>query len=216
MAKLKAIAGYTPLFARAFPRQEDPITPESWGKAVGAYVRTLMTPAPFDRFLQGNDTALPALAQAGLRTFMAMGCASCHNGAGVGGTMYQKFGMTEEYWKATSSAAIDKGRFDVTQSPDDLYVFKVPSLRNVARTPPYFHDGSVPTLPDAVRIMARVQLGRQIDDMQVTQIVAFLESLTGPVPANFATAPVPTTRCGSEDRCPRQPPRPLAQSSIAW
>ena len=96
----------------------------------------------------------------------------------------------EEYWKATGSSTIDKGRVDVTQDPADTYVFKVPTLRNVALTPPYFHDGSVATLPEAVRVMARVQLGRTLSDADVTSIVAFLETLTGPLPADFATAPV--------------------------
>ena len=189
MAKLKAIPGYAPLFARAFSREEDPITPDNWGKAIGAYVRTLITPAPFDAFLQGGDRALTTAAQTGLRTFIQTGCATCHNGVGVGGTMYQKFGVKEDYWAATGSATVDKGRFDVTQDPADLYVFKVASLRNVAMTPPYFHDGSVATLPEAVRIMARVQLGRTLKAGEVTEIVAFLESLTGPLPADFVTAP---------------------------
>ena len=89
MAKIKAIPGYAPLFAGAFPREEDPITPDNWGKAIGAYVRTLLTPAPFDAFLQGDDRALTTAAQTGLRTFIQTGCATCHNGVGVGGTMYR-------------------------------------------------------------------------------------------------------------------------------
>jgi len=104
--------------------------------------------------------------------------------------MFQKFGVVEEYWKATGSPEVDKGRFGFTKDPADLYVFKVPSLRNVAMTPPYFHDGSVATLPEAVRIMARVQLGRTLTAGEVTEIVAFLESLTGPSPADFVTAPI--------------------------
>jgi cytochrome c peroxidase len=190
MARLKAIAGYAPLFARAFPREDTPITQDNWGKAIGAYVRTLLTPAPFDAFLAGDDAALTASAKSGLRTFIEVGCASCHNGVGIGGSMYQKFGVTEDYWRATGSTAIDKGRFDVTQDPGDLYVFKVASLRNVAMTPPYFHDGSVATLPDAVRVMARVQLGRALTDAQVTDLVAFLGSLTGRMPSSFVTAPI--------------------------
>jgi len=120
---------------------------------------------------------------------MQIGCVGCHNGVGVGGSMYQKFGLVEDYWKATASPSIDKGRFDVTQDTVDTYVFKVPSLRNVAMTPPYFHDGSVSTLPAAVRVMARVQLGRTLADREVADIVAFLESLTGRLPADFVTAP---------------------------
>ena len=103
--------------------------------------------------------------------------------------MFQKFGLVEEYWKATGSPEPDKGRFDVTKDPADLYVFKVPSLRNVAMTPPYFHDGSVATLPEAVRVMARVQLGRTLTDEQINRIVTFLESLTGKLPASFTEIP---------------------------
>ncbi len=199
MAKLKAIPGYAPLFALAFPREDTPITPDNWGKAIGAYMRTLVTPAPFDAFLRGDEGALTTAAQRGLRTFIAVGCATCHNGVGIGGSMYQKFGVTEDYWRATGSTKVDQGRFDVTQNPGDLYVFKVASLRNVAMTPPYFHDGSVATLPEAVRIMGRVQLGRTLTDGEVTDIVAFLSSLTGPLPANFLTAPIlPVASYGAE------------------
>ncbi len=188
MARLAAIPGYRELFARAFPGPTDPVTPENWGKAIGAYERTLVTPSPFDRYLEGDEGALTAEAQAGLRAFMQLGCAGCHNGAGVGGGMFQKFGLVEDYWKETGSPTPDKGRFDVTHADADLYVFKVPILRNVARTPPYFHDGSVATLPEAVRIMAKVQLGQTLTDGQVRELVAFLDSLTGPLPESFATA----------------------------
>ena len=189
MAKLKAIRGYAPLFARAFPGEADPMTPENWGRAVGAYVRTLLTPAPFDAFLGGDDTALAETARAGLKTFMDVGCASCHGGVAIGGGTYRKFGVVEDYWKATASPTVDRGRIDVSQDPADLYVFKVAGLRNVAMTPPYFHDGSVATLSDAVQVMARVQLGRTLDRRQIDAIVAFLESLTGTMPLDFVTAP---------------------------
>ncbi len=190
MARLKQIPEYGRRFAKAFPGEPDPITPEHWGQAIGAYERTLVTPSPLDAYLAGNETALTAEAKAGLRQFIQVGCVSCHNGVGVGGGMYQKFGLLEEYWKATGSTTIDKGRVDVTHDPADTYVFKVPSLRNVAMTPPYFHDGSVATLPEAVRIMARVQLARTLTEEQIGQIVAFLESLTGTLPESFARAPV--------------------------
>lgn len=193
MARLKAIPGYPHLFAKAFPNDKDPVTPENWGKAIGAYERTLVTPAPFDAYLEGNERALSARAQAGLREFMQLGCARCHNGAGVGGGMFQKFGLVEEYWKETGSPKPDKGRFDVTKNDADLYVFKVPILRNVARTPPYFHDGSVATLPEAVRVMAKVQLGKTLSEKQIADVVAFLDSLTGKMPETFATAvPLPS------------------------
>jgi len=188
MAKLNAIPGYPALFARAFPNDKEPVTPENWGKAIGADVRTLVTPSPFDAYLEGNARALSAEAESGLREFIQLGCAGCHNGAGIGGGMFRKFGVVEDYWKETGSATPDKGRFDVTHNDADLYVFKVPILRNVTRTPPYFHDGSVATLPEAVRIMGKVQLGKTLSETQIAQLVAFLDSLTGKIPENFATA----------------------------
>jgi cytochrome c peroxidase len=188
--RLSRIPGYTPLFKAAFPDEPQPMTLRNIAKAVGAYERTLVTPSPFDGYLAGNQEALPSAARAGLEKFINTGCVACHNGVGVGGGMYQKFGVVEDYWKATGSDPIDKGRFDVTKNPDDLYVFRVASLRNVAMTPPYFHDGSVATLPEAVKVMARVQLGVTLNDADTRDIVAFLERLTGELPANFAAAPV--------------------------
>ena len=188
--RLARIPGYPPLFKAAFPDDPQPITLRNIATAIGAYERTLVTPSPFDAYLAGNQEALPPTAKAGLEKFINTGCVACHNGVGIGGGMYQKFGVVEDYWKATGSDPIDKGRFDVTKDPDDLYVFRVASLRNVAMTPPYFHDGSVATLPDAVKVMARVQLGVRLNDADTGDIVAFLQSLTGELPANFATAPV--------------------------
>jgi len=189
MARLKAIPGYPTRFAQAFPNETDPITPENWARAIGAYERTLVTPAPFDAYLAGQASALSSAQEAGLREFVQTGCPACHNGAGDGGGIFQKFGLVEDYWKATGSPEPDKGRFDVTHDSNDLYFFKVPSLRNVARTPPYFHDGSVATLPEAVRVMARVQLGKTLTEAQTGRIVTFLESLTGTLPAGFAEPP---------------------------
>jgi cytochrome c peroxidase len=190
IAKLKAIPDYAAMFQKAFPDETDPITPDNWGKAIGAYERTLVTPSRFDAFLTGQIDALTATEREGLRRFMNIGCSGCHDGRGVGGGTFQKFGVVEEYWKQTGTPDIDKGRFDVTHDEADLYVFKVPSLRNVAMTPPYFHDGSVHTTPEAVRIMAKVQLGRTLGDKETAEIVAFLESLTGRLPEDFASAPV--------------------------
>lgn len=190
MARIKSIQGYADLFRKAFPGDQDPVVAANWGRAIGAYERTLVTPSPFDDYLAGNIQAIDAPARAGLRTFIDTGCAACHRGVGVGGGMFQKFGVVEDYWKETHSQAIDKGRFDVTRDPADMYVFKVPSLRNVAMTPPYFHDGSVATLPEAVRVMGKVQLGRDLSTRDVDAIVAFLDTLTGRLPGNFEGAPV--------------------------
>jgi cytochrome c peroxidase len=190
MAKLKAIPGYSAMFAKAFPDEQDPVNQQNWGKAIGAYERTLITPSRFDDYLKGSPGALTPVEQRGLRKFMEIGCSACHSGPGVGGDMYQKFGIMEEYWKETGSKSIDKGRFDVTHNPNDMYVFKVPSLRNVAMSPPYFHDGSVNSLPQAVRTMAQVQLGKTLDDEDVNELVAFLQSLTGKLPDEFVNAPI--------------------------
>jgi cytochrome c peroxidase len=193
-ARMRAL-GYQNLFDEAFPNEKDAVNAENWATAIGAYERTLLTPAPFDRYLKGDTRAISADAKAGLDKFMSYGCAGCHNGSTVGGQSFQKFGLTEEYWKATGSVEMpqlqgrDKGKFHDTGKEEDMWVFKVPQLRNVAMTPPYFHDGSVATLNDAVRVMARVQLGRQLNDEDVKQIVAFLGTLTGEVPKQFAQAP---------------------------
>ncbi|MBI3274619.1 MAG: cytochrome-c peroxidase, partial [Methylocystis sp.] len=139
MAKLAAIAGYRDLFAKAFPGENNPITVENWANAIGAFERSLLTPSKFDAFLTGNANALAAAERTGLRKFMDVGCVECHSGAGVGGETFEKFGVIEDYWKETGGAEPDKGRFDVTKQDADLYVFKVSSLRNVAKTAPYFH-----------------------------------------------------------------------------
>lgn len=187
--------GYLPLFKAAYPADEKPVSVENWSKAIGAFERTLLTPAPFDKFLKGDAQALSKTAKLGLEKFINTGCAGCHNGVTVGGQSYQKFGITQDYWLVTGSTPIeafkgyDKGRFHDTKDEADAFMFKVPQLRNVAVTPPYFHDGSVATLPQAVRVMAQLQLGKQLSDEDVSHIVSFLESLTGEVPADFAKVP---------------------------
>lgn len=186
MSKLKAIPAYADAFAKAFPGDKDPINSKNWGVAVGAFERTLLTPSKFDAFLAGDVAALSKQQQAGLRKFIDLGCASCHNGAGLGGNSFQKFGVVSDYWKETGVANPDSGRADVTKNDADLYVFKVASLRNVAKTGPYFHDGSVDDLTKAVKIMGKTQLGQELSQEDAADIVAFLGALTGPVPANYS------------------------------
>src|SRR5262249_48147487 len=180
---------YAPLLKAAFPGNPHPMPGENIAKAMGTYERTLVTPSPFDRYLAGDVNALSPRARGGLATFIHTGCVMCHNGVLVGGGRYRKFGVVEDYWKATGSQTIDNGRADVTNNPDDSYVFRVASLRNVAMTAPYFHDGSVATLPEAVRVMGRGRVGVNRGARETGGIVAFLESLTGELPANFATVP---------------------------
>ena len=190
------VLGYQSWFEKAFAGDAKPLSADNWGKAIGAYERTLLTPAPFDRFLKGDTQALSPQAKLGLNKFIDTGCAACHSGVSVGGQMYQKFGITQDYWLATGSTekeafkGYDKGRFHDTKNEADAFIFKVPQLRNVAVTPPYFHDGSVASLPQAVRVMAQLQLGKQLPEEDVAHIVSFLESLSGEVPADFAKAPV--------------------------
>jgi cytochrome c peroxidase len=190
MAKVKAIPGYTALFQQAFPGEADPISADNWGKAIGAFERTLVSPSRFDDYLGGKSDALSAAEREGLRTFIDTGCVECHKGPGLGGLGFRKFGVVSDYWKATGSHDIDKGRFGVTNDPADLYKFKVAGLRNVAMTAPYFHDGAADGLPKAVRIMAKVQLDTDLSDTDVNEIVTFLGSLTGAVPEGFERAPV--------------------------
>ena len=185
VAKLTEL-GYLPKFRAAYPDDAQALSAANFGRALQSYQATLTTPAPFDRFLGGDDTALTERQKSGLTTFIATGCAACHNGVNLGGTMLQKFGVTKDYWLETRSEKPDVGRFAVTKKEEDRYVFRVPMLRNVAKTAPYFHDGSVDRLDRAVRVMASVQLGKTLDDDTVASIVSFLESLTGDIPGNYA------------------------------
>lgn len=196
--KLKSIPGYWELFKKAFPKEKDPIRFENVGKAIAAFERTLLTPSRFDEFLKGNMEALSPLEKQGLKTFMEVGCAACHSRVGIGGFGFFKFGQIQENWKSKlvynsqlfPNVGLDVGRYQVTRQEGDLFVFKAPSLRNVARTAPYFHDGSVARLEDAVRVMGLAQLGRQLTDDQVKSIVAFLNALTGTIPEDALRLPV--------------------------
>ncbi|MBA4017949.1 MAG: cytochrome-c peroxidase [Pirellula sp.] len=190
LARINAIPGYVEQFRAAFPDQPDPITAENYGKAVGAYERTLVIPSRFDAYLRGNTDALSQDEQHGLRLFLETGCADCHNGAGIGGSEFEKFGVFADFRKQIGGNPDDQGRFGVTKDPTDKDVFKVPSLRNVAMTAPYFHTGTVAHLETAVRVMARVQLDKTLSDDEAKAIVAFLRSLTGTRPAGFETAPM--------------------------
>jgi cytochrome c peroxidase len=188
--KLKEIKGYEELFKKAFPGDANPITVDNFAKAVGAFERTLVTPSRFDSFLKGDIAALNGREKRGLKTYMEADCTMCHSGPYAGGQMYDKFGIVEPYWKYTKSEPIDEGRFVVTKNESDKYVFKVPIHRNVAKTAPYFHDGSVEKLGDAVWIMGKIQLGKDLNQSQVGEIVTFLKSLTGKIPEDALKIPL--------------------------
>ncbi|HUI93498.1 MAG TPA: cytochrome c peroxidase [Chitinivibrionales bacterium] len=190
MKVLKSIPGYPPLFRAAFPKSADPVTPENFALAIGAFERTLVTPGPLDTFENGDASALSAAQKTGMNVFIVAGCSNCHNGPYLGGQEYKKFGIKEPYWISTKSATKDLGRFIVTGDESDKYVFKVPVLRNIAMTAPYFHDGSVASLDTAVRIMARVQLDKELSEMQVSDVMAFFNALTGTIPDSCLRVPV--------------------------
>ena len=170
--KLKKIEEYKALFAEAFKNEKDPIQYKNVGKAIGAFERTLLTPSRFDDFLNGDETALNDSEKRGLQKFVHMGCATCHNGVALGGNSYKKIGLVKPY------ETKDMGRFEITGLEIDKKVFKVPSLRNITKTAPYFHDGSVATLDEAIEEMAEHQLGREVGSGFISDIKAFLGSLT--------------------------------------
>jgi cytochrome c peroxidase len=187
--RLSGIQEYVDAFAKAFPEDAAPITYDNLKKAIGAFERELLTPSKFDKYMAGDMEALTSQEKSGLQTFINGGCITCHTGSLLGGNMYQKFGLMGDYWSETGSEHIDEGRFKVTNNEVDKYMFKVPSLRNIEKTYPYFHDGSVAELKDAIVIMGKVQLNRVYTDKELNDMVAFLGTLTGEVPAKFAQAP---------------------------
>ena len=197
--QLKGIPGYRNVFEKAFPGESDPITLPNIQKAIAVFEATLITPnAPFDRFLKGDAKALSPTQEKGLALFMDKGCAACHNGINIGGGMYAPFGVVEKPG-AELLPPDDKGRFMVTKTPSDEYVFKVPTLRNIALTAPYFHTGKAWDLRQAVAVMGASQLGIQLTGDEVDTITAFLGSLTGDqpkvtypiLPPSIATTPQP-------------------------
>jgi cytochrome c peroxidase len=180
--RLKQTKEYPALFAAAFPKDGNPLNYENLQKAIGAFERTLVTPSRFDDFIGKNPSYLNKEEKEGLKLFIETGCTNCHSGAAVGGSQFQKFGVYADYTSFTGSKKHDNGRMEVTGQASDKDVFKVASLRNVAKTAPYFHDGSVADLSEAVRIMAKTQLNKDLSQDQVKKIAAFLNALTGELP----------------------------------
>jgi len=184
IGRVRADAEYRRLFAAAFPEDRNPITYENLGRAIGAFERRLVTPARWDQALRGADSVLTNAEKAGFNTFTSTGCPMCHLGVYIGGSIYQKTGLVTP-WPDTT----DVGREAVTHQPSDRFVFKVPSLRNIEHTAPYFHNGAVRSLDTAVVMMAHHQLGRTLTPEQVTSIVTWLRSLTGRIPTEYIARP---------------------------
>lgn len=176
--QLTAEPMYYTAFCQIYP---EGVTRQTVKDALATFERSLMTPnSRFDQFLRGDNSVLNAAEQDGYRLFKTYGCVSCHQGVAVGGNMFEPFGVMADYFlNRGDMTPADLGRFNVTGEEEDRHIFKVPSLRNVALTPPYFHDGSATTLHEAVRIMALYQLGRRLPGHDINRIVAFLKTLSG-------------------------------------
>lgn len=181
--RLERIPGYVALFKEAFPEDAKPVTYHNMALAIGAFERGLTTPSRFDRFLKGGG-GLSAEEMKGYQEFQAAGCASCHNGTYIGGNSYKKLGQMKE-WPSKA----DQGRVDVTKLDRDKMFFKVPSLRNIDKTGPYFHDGKVTSLDQAVNLMAEHQLNKKLTPEQRSNIVAFLKTMTGEIPKAYIAKP---------------------------
>jgi cytochrome c peroxidase len=187
VAELGRVKWYREQFAKAFPAEKEPLTLDNIAKAIGAFERKLVTPSRWDKYLAGDKSALTQAEKDGWKTFSTTGCPACHNGAYVGGVMYQKLGLVKP-WSSES----DLGRYEVTKADADKMFFKVPSLRNIERTAPYFHDGSVVSLPEAIKLMARHQLGKELGDAEIASIATWLKTLSGDVPTEYiAPASIP-------------------------
>ncbi|WP_447801380.1 cytochrome-c peroxidase [Pseudomonas kilonensis] len=170
--------GYSKDFKAAYP---DGVNEPNIRSALADYERTLQTPnSRFDQYLQGNTDILTPREKFGYQRFKEYGCIACHQGVNIGGNMFQKFGVMGDYIKDRGNPTrADEGRYNITGDEADRQVFKVPSLRNVAVTAPYFHDASAPTLEHAVEVMFKYQLGREPLKNDTTLIVEFLKTLTG-------------------------------------
>lgn len=189
--RLQKINGYQDLFKKAFPEAKNAVTYRNMQEAIGAFERTLVTKnSKFDQFLNGNLNALNPEEKEGLKTFMDAGCIACHSGKTLGGQMYQKFPVFgTSYMEKTHSKKEDLGRMEVTHSEADKGMFKVPSLLNITETAPYFHDGSVANLNEAIQVMAELQTGKTLNDKEVQSIATFLKTLKGELPKEALILP---------------------------
>ena len=171
--KVRGIAEYQRAFALAFPGNEPAITYQNIAEAIAAFERTLITPSRFDDFMNGDAGALSVAEQRGLNDFIRIDCKSCHDGKLLGGDAYEPLGKENPY-----ENQVDPGIYALTKDEDDRMVFKVSPLRNVALTAPYFHDGKIKTLDEAVRKMGKLQLDKELTDQQTSDITSFLKALT--------------------------------------
>jgi len=180
ITRIKSIPSYAPAFRQAFPDSPDSITFDHFAEAVATFEQGLLTPSRWDRYLEGDTSAFNEQEKQGLKLFLKTGCASCHAGRGLGGNSYQKLGYPKS-WPNQH----DLGRYQVTSLDRDRMVFKVPTLRNIEKTGPYFHDGQVASLNEAIDLMAQYQCGKKLSADEINRIATFLKTLTGPLPEKY-------------------------------
>ncbi|MFP5276837.1 MAG: cytochrome-c peroxidase [Acidobacteriota bacterium] len=209
IAILRANPTYVQMFKKAYPESKDPITMDNVTDAIATFESGLVTPSRWDDYLRGDSKALSEEEKEGLQAYLDAGCASCHAGAAMGGNSYQKLGVFRD-WPDQKS---DRGRFDLTHEQSDAMYFKVPVLRNIAETGPWFQNGKVQSLDQAVRLMGEYQTGQKLSAAQVQQIVVFLRALTGPIPTNYIQPPSvaasPEAATGSAGEARQHRSRPL-------
>jgi cytochrome c peroxidase len=192
VAHVRSNPAYVHDLHAAFPDAADPVSMDTITQSITAFEKGLLTPSRWDRYLQGDTTALTADEKQGLRLFLRTGCTACHAGKDMGGNSYQQLGAANE-WQGNEN---DRGRVRATLESRDAMFFKVPTLRNVDQTAPYFHDGHVATLEEAVRLMGREQTDTELSDAEIRSIVTFLHALTGPIPTQYIQTP-PATLIGA-------------------
>lgn len=186
--RLKKVDLYQELFAKAY-EGDNPITFDNLTNAIGAFERTLIPESRFDEYLEGNREALNKQEKRGLNIFIDSGCITCHSGPALGGQMLQKFGLFHDYWKETQSEEVDLGLFEISEREAEKYFFKVPGLRNIVHTAPYFHDGSVDDLRTAVQVMGKLQRNIELSDEEIDDMLAFFESLSSDIPDDVKQSP---------------------------
>ncbi len=188
---VSSVPGYVTSFKKAFPDDKGAITGETIAKAIGAYTRRLLTPSRWDAFLAGKADALTDAEKAGAQIFIDANCPTCHAGKYVGAAQNQKLGVAKPWpvREAEAGAAVDHGRIGVTKQEVDKDVFKVPTLRNVTKTGPYLHDGSIASLEEMTKLMSRHQVGKELTDEQAKAIVTFFGALAGDPPKELVAKP---------------------------
>lgn len=189
VARLEKVPGYQKMFAEAFPEESNPITYVNMRKAIGAFERTLITPSLFDNYLKGDIAALNTNERQGLKTFIDQGCIACHTGPLLGGNMMQKFGLFGDYHALINAKLDDQGKFEETKNEADKGMFFVPGLRNVVKTAPYFHNGGVADLNEAIKIMGKLQLSKDLSEQQVADLSVFFSTLSGDIPEEVKKVP---------------------------